>query len=125
MFRDINGDGVPDIYVCNDFMSPDRIWINDGRGHFRAIDRVNVRNTSTFSMAVDFADINRDGFDDVFVADMLDQKHQMRIVEFQTMEPSAMGLAGILDRPQVNRNTLQLNRGDGTYAEVAYYSGIE
>jgi hypothetical protein len=56
---------------------------------------------------------------------MLDQNHQTRIVEFQTMEPPAMGLAGIEDRPQVNRNTLQLNRGDGTYAEVAYYSAIE
>jgi enediyne biosynthesis protein E4 len=124
-FRDLNGDRAPDLYVCNDFDTPDRIWINDGRGHFRAIPRVSFRNTSTFSMAVDFGDINRDGFDDVFVADMLDQKHQMRMVEFQTMEPSAMGLAGVLDRPQVNRNTLQLNRGDGTYAEVAYYAGIE
>src|SRR5215813_1851817 len=50
--------GAPDLYVCNDFMTPDRIWINDGRGHFRAISRVALRNTSTFSMAVDFADIN-------------------------------------------------------------------
>lgn len=124
-FRDLNGDREPDLYVCNDFDSPDRAWINDGRGHFRAVARVAYRNTSTFAMAVDFADINRDGFDDFFVADMLDQKHQMRVVEFQTMEPSMSGLAGILDRPQVNRNTLQLNRGDGTYAEIAYYSGIE
>src|SRR5205085_3738914 len=36
MFRDINADGAPDIYVCNDFHSPDRIWLNDGHGHFRA-----------------------------------------------------------------------------------------
>ena len=34
MFRDINEDGAPDIYVCNDFASPDRVWINDGSGHF-------------------------------------------------------------------------------------------
>src|SRR5207249_10488899 len=32
MLRDIDGDGVPDIYVCNDFWSPDRIWLNDGKG---------------------------------------------------------------------------------------------
>jgi hypothetical protein len=124
-FRDLNGDRAPDLYVCNDFMTPDRIWINDGRGHFRAIPRVALRNTSTFSMAVDFADINRDGVDDLFVADMLDVNHQMRVVEFETMEPSSMGAAGVADRPQVNRNTLQLNRGDGTYAEVAYYAGLE
>ena len=39
MFRDINGDGAPDIYVCNDFQTPDRIWMNDGRGRFRAMAR--------------------------------------------------------------------------------------
>jgi len=33
-FRDINGDGFPDIYVCNDFQTPDRIWINDGAATF-------------------------------------------------------------------------------------------
>src|ERR1044071_6366653 len=124
-FRDLNGDRTPDLYVCNDFMTPDRIWINDGRGHFRAIPQIALRNTSTFSMAVDFADINRSGNDDLFVADMLDVNHQMRIVEFETMEPSLMGTAGIMDRPQNNHNTLQLNRGDGTYAEVAYYAGLE
>jgi len=124
-FRDLNGDGAPDLYVCNDFITPDRIWINDGRGHFRAIASTAVRNTSTFSMAVDFADINRDGFDEILLADMLDLNHQMRIVEFEGMEPLPIGLAGILERPQVNRNTLQLNRGDGTYAEIAYYAGLE
>ena len=37
MFRDINGDGAPDIYVCNDFASEDRIWMNSGKGSFRAL----------------------------------------------------------------------------------------
>ena len=124
-FRDLNGDGAPDLYVCNDFITPDRIWLNDGKGRFRAIPPLALRNTSTFSMAVDFADINRDGFDEIFLADMLDMNHQMRIVEFQFTEAMPTGLAGMLERAQVNRNTLQLNRGDGTYAETAYYSGIE
>ncbi len=124
-FRDLNGDRAPDIYVCNDFMSPDRVWLNDGHGHFRAISPLAIRNISTFSMAVDFADVNRDGFDDIFVADMLDVNHQMRMVEFELTEAGPTGRAGMIDRPQVNRNTLQLNRGDGTYAEEAYYAGIE
>ncbi|PYK97290.1 MAG: hypothetical protein DME19_16850, partial [Verrucomicrobia bacterium] len=64
MLRDIDGDGVPDIYVCNDFWSPDRIWLNDGKGKFRALARTALPDTSSFSMGVDFADINRDGFDD-------------------------------------------------------------
>lgn len=124
-FRDLNGDRAPDLYVCGDFQSPDRVWINDGHGRFRAIARTALRNTSTFSMAVDFADINRDGWDDLLDLDMLDMEHQRRIVQFAAMEPAPPGAAGILDRPQVNRNTLQLNRGDGTYAETAYFCGLE
>jgi hypothetical protein len=124
-WRDLNDDRVPDLYVCNDFITPDRIWLNDGRGRFRAIPQLALRNTSTFSMAVDFADFNRDGFEDIFVADMLDQNHQMRVVQFQFTEPLPSGLAGMMERAQVNRNSLQLNRGDGTFAELAYYAGIE
>ena len=46
----------PDIYVCNDFRSEDRIWMNNGSGRFRAIPRLAVRCTSMFSMGVDVAD---------------------------------------------------------------------
>src|SRR5262249_34405720 len=58
MFRDMDGDGAPDIYVCNDLFPPDRIWMNDGRGRFHALSNLAVRNTSRFSMGIDFADIN-------------------------------------------------------------------
>src|SRR2546428_2960129 len=68
MFRDLNGDGIPDLYVCNDNVSPDRIWINSGRGTFRPIDLFAFRHTSRSSMGVDFGDIDRDGHDDIFVA---------------------------------------------------------
>src|SRR6266516_1847857 len=81
MFRDMDGDGSPDIYVCNDFRSPDRIWINDGRGRFRAISSIALRQTSLASMAVDFADLNRDGYDEIFVADMLSPDHRRRLVQ--------------------------------------------
>ena len=78
-FRDLNGDGQPDLYVCNDFFnSPDRIWINDGHGHFRALPATAWRQSSLSSMAVDFADINRDGIDDFFVLDMMSRSHQRR-----------------------------------------------
>jgi hypothetical protein len=124
-FRDLNGDRAPDLYVCNDFHTPDRVWLNDGQGHFRALPRLALRNTSTFSMAIDFADINRDGYDDFIDVDMLGMDHQQRMVQFTPLEPAAFGPTAVFARPQVNRNTLQLNRGDGTYAEIAYLSGLE
>jgi enediyne biosynthesis protein E4 len=125
MFRDLNGDGAPDIYVCNDFHSPDRIWINDGHGRFRAIARLAIRQTSIFSMGLDIADVDRDGFDDIFVADMLSRKHASRHV--QLMDRRAVQFPpGLIDnRPQQSRNTLLWNRGDGTYAEIAQSAGLE
>ncbi|MSU34734.1 MAG: hypothetical protein EXS36_06405 [Pedosphaera sp.] len=125
MFRDLNGDSFPDLYVCNDFHSPDRIWLNDGKAHFRAIGRTALRNTGTFSMSVDVADVNRDGYDDIFVADMLDPGHRSRMAHSSGFMSALGDFESITNRPQLNRNTLQLGRGDGTYAEVAYYSGLE
>ncbi len=125
MFRDLNGDGAPDLYVCNDFQSPDRIWINDGRGRFRALNRTAIRQTSLFSMGVDVADINGDGLDDIFVADMLSPDHFRRQV--QVMDAMAFGQFRdtLGERPQFSRNTLFLNRGNGTYAEIAQLAGID
>jgi hypothetical protein len=125
MFRDLNGDGAPDLYVCNDFHSPDRIWLNQGHGKFRAIPRLALRNTTTFSMAVDVADLNRDGLDDIFVADMLSLRHSRRMMQLAATDPYVSKPGVFDDRPQYDRNTLHLNRGDGTYAEVAHYARLE
>jgi hypothetical protein len=124
-FRDLNGDGFPDLYVCNDFHSSDKIWINDGHGRFRALPRLALRHTSTFAMAIDFGDINRDGWDDLIEADMLSRQHPRRLMQFAATDPYFPQIGETENRPQVDRNTLQLNRGDGTYAEIAYYSGLE
>ncbi len=123
MFRDMNGDGAPDIYVCNDFHSPDRIWINSGKGQFRAIPRLALRHTSIYSMGVDFADINRDCYDDFFVVDMLSRHHQQRQNQGGILFPVHVNIGEMENRPEYSRNTLYLNRGDGTYAEIACLSG--
>ena len=125
MFRDLNGDGAPDIYVCNDFWSPDRVWLNDGHGNFRAAPRLTLRHTSTFSMGIDFADLNRDGYDDFLVLDMLSRDHGRRMRQRAMLGHTFNNIGKIEDRPQVEHNTLFLNRGDGTYAEIAQLSGVE
>jgi hypothetical protein len=127
MFRDFNRDGSPDIYVCNDFFhSPDRIWIGEQSRRFRALPPTAMRHMSLSSMAVDFADFNRDGADDFFVVDMLSRSHLDR----QRQRPNM--LAGLVSppiwdpefRPEVPRNTLFLNRGDDTFAEIGQLSGL-
>lgn len=125
MMRDINGDGIPDIYVCNDFQQPDRIWINDGRAKFRALPWTAMRHQSRFSMGVDFADVDRDGHDDFIVVDMLSRLHALRMTQ-STDSNMMAGVVGLLDdRPQIRRNTLFHNRGDGTYAETANFAGVD
>lgn len=126
---DLNGDRRPDLVVCNDFMSPDRWWLNqgmvEGKLRFRALPRLAVRHTSYFSMGADVADVNRDGWEDVFVADMRSQEHARRMVDIGVTRPEVPPV-GVLDaRPQFFHNTLQINRGDGTFAEVAEGAGVD
>lgn len=125
MFRDLNQDGAPDIYVCNDFRSPDRIWMNDGKGRFKAAEPLAFRQISLSSMGVDVADINRDGYDDIFVVDMLSRDHFRRHTQRIEIRPEIVSPGAIDYRPQYPRNTLFLNRGDGAYAEIAQFSGLE
>ncbi len=125
MIRDLNQDGLPDIYVCNDFDSPDRVWLNQGAGKFRAAPRLALRQQCVFSMGLDVADINRDGFDDIFVVDMLSRDH-LRRMDFLPHRRAPVPFVGEMDnRPQYSRNILYLNRGDGTYAEMAAFAGLE
>lgn len=123
-FRDINGDGAPDLYVCNDFWTPDRIWINDGKGMFRALNRFAIRHTSENSMGVDFSDIDRDGYLDFFVLDMLsrDPALRKRQATAQTRMRASPGESE--SRPQIMRNMLFRARRDGTFEEIADYSGL-
>lgn len=123
-FRDMNGDGAPDLYVCNDYWSPDRIWINDGRGRFRAISRLAIRCTSASSMGVDFADLTRSGRLDFLVVDMLSRDPALRKRQMLAQMPKESVPGVIENRPQIMRNTLFIDRGDGSYSEAAEFAGL-
>ena len=127
LFRDLNGDGWPDLYVCNDFVHwKDRVWLNRAGAGFQAAPRTLFRNQSLSSMAADVADINRDGLVDLFVVDMLSRDQQRRAWQ----RPNTM--ASVLRppihepgfRPEVTRNTLHVARAGGPFAEIAQFSGI-
>lgn len=127
LFRDLNGDRLPDLYVCNDFVYwPDRVWLNRGARYFQAAPVHAFRTFSLASMTVDAADINRDGFDDLFISDMLSPHREQRAWQRpDTLEQNVRWPRHDPDfTPELPRNTLHLARGDGTYAEIAQLAGV-
>ncbi|HIB71294.1 MAG TPA: VCBS repeat-containing protein, partial [Candidatus Marinimicrobia bacterium] len=124
-FQDFDNDGDPDLYVCNDFESPDRIWINNGEGQFSLMPKLAIRNTSAASMGIDFADIDRNGTMDFFVVEMLSRSHKRRKTQMGPMLTTPVSVGEIDNRPQYMRNTLFLNRGDNSYSEIAQYGNVQ
>lgn len=122
--RDTNGDGHIDIFVCNDFQTPDRLWLGDGRGHFREAGEFTFRNMSLASMGVDFADLDRDGRYDFCTVEMLnrDLTQHLRTAGGRTPLLRTPGLGQ--DQEEFARNCLYWSRGDGTYAEIAAFAGV-
>lgn len=123
-FYDVNGDGAPDLYVCNDLEDPDQFWLNDGQGNFRLAPTMALRATSNTCMSVDMADINRDGHVDLFTSDMLAPTlaAQQRSIPTHTPLQKPVGLSP--ERTQWMRNMLHLSRGDGTWAQIADFAGV-
>ena len=123
-FQDFNGDGAPDLYVCNDFEGTDHFWLNDGQGNFQLAPALALRKTSHSTMSVALADVDLDGDLDFFAADMLSRDPQRRLQQLSSLPPTLSMPGQIEDRPQVVQNTFYLNRGDGTYAEQAWLADV-
>ena len=123
-FRDVNGDGAPDLYVCNDFHTPDRLWLNDGRGRFTLAPLTAVHHFSYGSMCVDFADINHDGALDFFVGAMFSRDHGRRQQEMGMLSSLIPQVDNYGVQPQFNQNTLFLSHGDGAFVDIAPFADV-
>lgn len=127
---DVNGDGWPDIYVSNDFLTNDILYINNGNGTFT--DRLSecVKHTSFASMGNDVADINNDGLPDIFVLDMLPEDNYRRkmLIPAASYEKFELSVERGYE-PQYTRNTLQLNNGNSqsglpSFSDISFLSGV-
>jgi len=110
---DLNGDGWPDLYVADDFVSDDLLWLNNRNGSFTDRLPVSTRHTSYSSMGVDAADINNDGLPDIVTLDMLPETNRRKKLVFSFMNYERYQLERNQGyQPQFVRNTLQLNNGN-------------
>ena len=132
---DINQDGWKDIYVTNDFLTNDLLWINNRNGTFTNRAKEAFKHTSYSAMGNDVVDINNDGLADVIAVDMLPatnerKKMMMPANAYQTY----MNNEAYQYEYQYGRNTLQLNQGmtlgskDSAgvpvFSDISFFAGV-
>ena len=126
LWFDSNQDGWPDLYIANDFETPDRFYINNGDGTFTDMVDEKLPHVTYFSMAGDSGDLNNDGLIDFMVVDMRDHTH----AGFMTgLEEQGRGLWE-MERvpeliPQYMWNSVYINTGTDRYQEVAHLIGVD
>ncbi|RMG59577.1 MAG: VCBS repeat-containing protein, partial [Bacteroidetes bacterium] len=123
--RDINRDGWPDIYVANDFISSDFLYINQRDGTFRDEIGQYFAHTCHNAMGIDMADINNDSLVDVVVVDMLPNTNTRQKAMFSHPNHNMHYLTvarGYQD--QYVRNVLHLNYGNGRFGEIGQMAGV-
>ncbi|MBD0833412.1 VCBS repeat-containing protein [Aestuariibaculum sp. TT11] len=109
---DIDNNGYPDIYVSNDFATPDYLYMNNGDGTFSEQSKELTKHTAWYGMGVDMADINNDALPDVIQLDMTPENNRRSKANMASMNPRKfwdnvkMGF-----HYQYMQNCLQLNNG--------------
>jgi hypothetical protein len=121
---DHDGDGLPDLYVANDFYGPDRLYHNMGDGTFRDVAREVLPHTPWYSMGSDTADVNNDGRLDFMATDMSGQGHYKQKVAMGDMADSGWFLSAAVPR-QYMRNALYVNTGTYRFMEAAFMAGMD
>ena len=123
---DVDRDGWLDIYVSNDFFERDYLYINNRNGTFKEVLEDRIKSTSAASMGADLADLNNDGYPEVFVTDMLPDNNERikTVTTFDSWDRFQYSLQNGYGH-QFTRNTLQLNKGDGSFSEIGRYAGVE
>jgi len=122
---DINNDGYPDVYVANDSYERDYLYINQKNGKFKDMLEEKMQHTSFSSMGADIADVNNDGYSDIFTTDMLP------LSDFRIKTTGAFDDIDMFNRKigagfyyHYVKNCLQLNSPSGNFKDIGNYSGV-
>lgn len=123
---DINKDGWMDLYISNDFFERDYIYMNNGDGTFSEQLENQMRSISAASMGAAMADVNNDGYSDIFVTEMLPDKDERlkSITTFESWDRYQLSLKNGYYY-QFTRNMLHLNNGNSTFSEIGRLAGVE
>ena len=122
---DLNDDGYPDIYIGNDFIERDYLYINQKNGTFKDELENRMPHISMSSMSTDLADINNDGYPEVYTTDMIpEDDYRLKTTgTFDNVDLYRSKInAGFYH--QYVRNCLQLNNRNGTFCDIGNYGGV-
>jgi len=132
---DINNDGWKDIYVSDDFISSNILYINNHDGTFTNRAREYFKHTSYNSMGQDVVDINNDGLPDVVELDMsAEDNYRKKTMSNANNTNIYRNFDNYGYQYQYVRNTLQLNQGPAAgrddsigapvFSEIGFMSGM-
>lgn len=122
---DIDQDGAPDLYVSNDYVAPDFLYMGRANGTYVNEVLERTRHISNFGMGCDIADYDNDGLPDIVVLDMVSEEHTRSKRNMGAMSPTQFwGLVAAGYHHQYMFNTLQRNNGNGTFSEVGQLAGV-
>ena len=132
---DINNDGWKDIYVSDDFISSNILYINNHDGTFTDRAKEYFKHTSFNSMGQDVVDINNDGLADVVELDMNPKdNHRKKMMLSSNNYNTVQNFDKFNYQVQYVRNTFQLNQGprmlendslgEPVFSEIAFMSGM-
>ena len=123
---DFNKDGWEDIFVSNDFFERDYLYINNKDKTFSEVLTDQIQSISGASMGADAADINNDGYNDLFVTEMLpyDYDRLKTVTTFEDWNKYSYNVKNGYYH-QYTRNVLQLNNRNDSFSEIGRFSGVE
>ncbi|ULC60754.1 VCBS repeat-containing protein [Flaviramulus sp. BrNp1-15] len=122
---DYNNDGWLDVYVANDFITPDMLYINNKNGTFTNQINARVKHTSFSSMGSDYADVNNDFLPDLLVLDMSAEDHSRGKQNMPSMDTSGFwNMVNYGFNYSYMSNILNLNNGNGSFSDIAQFAGI-
>ncbi len=123
---DANQDGWDDIFVGNDFQTPDYLYINNKNGTFTDKVKEYFTHCSYYSMGVDLADIDFNGFLDLVCVEMLPENYRQEVLNLSPMTEKNKRVffeSGFYH--QVQRNVLYLNNGNRKFVDIAQHAGVD
>lgn len=133
VITDVNNDNRPDIYVANDYIANDLLWLNNGNGTFSNIISTALRHQSYNSMGVDAADINNDLLPDIASLDMLPESNERKKMMLNATNQEKFDMQQRFGyEPSFMRNMLHINNGNRKlnnknepfYSEIGQMAGV-